>query len=113
MNKKETIRDFVLSEEQDGLDIDEVVQHGCVSGIVSALIYYSGTVKFYDEHEDEVWDLLEDHSQNYGSDNILEFIGGFNGAKHVGSLDQFKNLLTWWSVEETYHHLINEREEAA
>ena len=110
---KQTIRDFVLSEEQDGLNIDEVVQHGCVSGVVNALIYYSDTVKFYDEHEEEIWELLDDHSQNYGCDNVLEFIGGFNGAKHVGDLEQFKNLLAWWSVEETCHHLINEREEAA
>ena len=50
MNKK-TIKDFVLSEEKDGLDIDEVVQHGCVSGIVGSLIYYSDTVKLYDEHK--------------------------------------------------------------
>ena len=110
---KQTIKDFVLSEEQDGLNIDEVVQHGCVSGVVSALIYYSDTVKFYDEHEEEIWELLDDHSQNYGSDNVLQFIGGFNGAKNIGSLALFKNLLAWWSVEETCHHLINEREEAA
>jgi len=111
MNKK-TLKDFVIAEEQDGLSIDEVVKHGCVSGIVSSLIYYSDTVKFYNEHEEEIWDMLEDHSRNYGSENVLEFIGGFNGAKNVGGLDQFKNLLAWWSVEETCHHLINKREEA-
>ena len=110
---KQTIKDFVIAEEQDGLNIDEVVQHGCVSGIVSSLIYYSDTVKFYDEHEKEIWELLEDHSEDYGCENVLEFIGGFNGAKNVGDLDQFKNLLTWWAVEETCHHLINEREENA
>ena len=104
------IKDFVLDEEKEGLNLDEVMEHGCVSGIVSSLIYYADTVKFYNRHEEEIWELLEDHSQSYGSDNVLEFIGSFNGAKHVGDLEQFKNLLAWWSVEETIRTLLDERD---
>ena len=108
---KQKIYDFVIAEEQDGLNIDDVIEHGCVSGVVNSLIYYSDTVKFYDEHEEEIWELLEEHSENYGFDNVLQFIGSFTGSKNVGDMAQFKNLLAWWSVEETCHHLINERED--
>ena len=105
------IKDFVLNEEKEGLNLDDVIEHGCVSGIVGSLIYYSDTVKFYDSHQDEIWDLLEEQSQCYGYDNVLAFMASFNGAEHVGDLDQFKNLLAWWSVEETIRTLLNERDD--
>ena len=30
------LKDFVLQEEKDGLNIVEVVEHGCQSGVVSS-----------------------------------------------------------------------------
>ena len=106
-----TIKEWVLEEVKDEtLNIEEVVKYGCVNGSVSSLIYYSDTVKFYDQFEDEIWDMLHEDTENFGNDNILQTIGQFNGAENVGSLDQFKNLLVWYAVEETCRKLLDEQE---
>jgi hypothetical protein len=109
---KKTIKQWVLEEVKDEtLYLEDVVKYGCVNGSVSSLIYYSDTVKFYDQFEDEIWDMLHEEHENFGSNNILETIGQFNGAKNVGSLDQFKNLLAWYAVEETCRKLLDEKEQ--
>ena len=109
---KKTIKEWVLEEVKDEtLHLEDVVKYGCVNGSVSSLIYYSDTVKFYDEFEDEIWDMLHEDTENFGNDNILQTIGQFNGAKNVGSLDQFKNLLAWYAVEETCRKLLDEKEQ--
>lgn len=109
---KKTIKEWVLEEVKDEtLHLEDVVQHGCVSGCVGSLIYYSDTVKFYDQFEDEIWDMLHEDTENFGNDNILQTIGQFNGAKNVGSLNQFKNLLAWYAVEETCRKLLDEKEQ--
>lgn len=100
-------------EEQADYDsveiaISNLLQGGCVSGVVSNLIYYSDTVKFHDEHHDDIWDLLEEQSKEFGYDSVLEFIGTFQGSKNVGSEDQFKNLLSWYAFEETARQLSYE-----
>ena len=108
---KKTIKEWVLEKVKDEtLNIKEVVKYGCVNGSVSSLIYYSDTVKFYDEFEGEIWDMLHEENENFGSNNILETIGKFNGAKNVFSLKQFKNLLAWYAVEETCRKLLDEQE---
>ena len=49
---KKTIKEWVLEEVKDEtLHLEDVVKYGCVNGSVSSLIYYSDTVKFYDEFE--------------------------------------------------------------
>ena len=105
---EEKVKEMVLDHAEDGEVeswLKNLAQHGCVSGICGGLIYYEETVKFYDEFESEIWDLLEECKDNMGSKNILEFIGGLNGADDVGSNDQFKNLLAWFSFEETARKL--------
>ena len=39
---------------------EEVLNHGCVSGVVPALITYEDTEKFFDRHVDEIFDLLNE-----------------------------------------------------
>ena len=104
---KQWIEDKVKDEE---INLKDVTEHGCVSGCVSSLIYYSDTVKFYDKFEDEIWDMLEEDANQFGNDNILQTISQFNGAKNVGGLDQFKNLLAWYSVEETCRKILDQKE---
>ena len=107
-----TIRQWVDEQIKDeALYPEDVVSHGCVSGCVNALIYYGDTSKFYDQFEDEIWEMLEEDTSSFGNQNIFETISQFNGAKNVGSLTQFKNLLAWYSVEETCRKIVDEREQ--
>jgi hypothetical protein len=89
-----------LRSTQEKQTIREIMNHGCVSGVVSELIYYSDTVKFYDAFEDEIWNRLDAAATNMGSSDIISFMGIYLDTKHIGSLTQFKNDLTWWAVED-------------
>ena len=44
------------------------VEHGCETGVVSGLIYYHETCAFYDAHEDEILDVLEEYGHDFGSE---------------------------------------------
>jgi hypothetical protein len=109
---KETIKNWVLKEVKDGsINLEEVVKHGCVNGCVSSLIYYEDTVKFHDKFEDEIWEMLYNEYEEFGFKSILEYIASFNGSKNVGSLEQFKNLLAWYSVENVARQILDEQEQ--
>lgn len=103
-----TIKDFIL-ENFSPEEIKDITEHGLVSGIGSALIYYKDTVAFHDKHESEIWDLLYDQA-NEQSLSILEFIAELNGHKDVGGIEQFKNLLAWFAAEHVCNLIINARE---
>ena len=108
---KETIKNWVLNEVKDGsINLKEVVEHGCVNGCVSSLIYYEDTAKFHDKFEEEIWEMLYDEHIDFGFNSIPEYIASFNGSKNVGSLMQFKNLLAWYAVENVANQILNEEE---
>ncbi len=76
---------------------EDIANHGCVNGF-SGVIYYSETVAKYDKYQEEIWNSLYEDADEQGI-NILELIATFNGAKDVGSNDQFKNLMVWYYIE--------------
>jgi hypothetical protein len=51
----ETLRE----EDADAAWIDDLAAHGCESGMVGSLVYYTDTAAVYDRHEDEILDVLE------------------------------------------------------
>ena len=114
----ETIREFLLrGEKEESFLISDVAEYGCSGGTINDLIYYEDTVKFHDEHEDEIWDELNTMSDDLGGTNgindvnIPKLIGSFNGSEHVGSMTQFKNLLSWWVCEVIAQRIMDEREQ--
>jgi hypothetical protein len=110
--KKEMIKDWVLDEVKDGsINLEELVKHGCVNGCVSSLIYYADTTAFYNKFEEEIWEMLFHDHQEFGFNSIPEYIASFNGSKDVGSIDQFKNLLAWYAVEDVARRLLDEKEQ--
>ena len=115
MSIKEWLEGIVKEHEQDGCSskqyLQDIVQHGCQSGIVSELIYYSDTIAFHDKHEEEIWDDLYEQANIYNNGNILEFLASFRMSKDVGDMGQLKNLLAWNAVEQTANDLLNELEE--
>ena len=53
----------------------DVLEHGCVSGIVSELIYYSDTLAFYKKYRDEINDLLSETMHSTGCFSLHEIFG--------------------------------------
>ena len=77
--------------------IRDIVNHGCVSGIVTALITYSDTEKYFDKYADEIFDLMNEKRDEGWDLNNIEFS---------------KNNLTWWSFEVVASEILYELEEA-
>lgn len=78
--------------------MNDIVNHGCVSGVVSNMIYYSDTEKFFDENVDDILSLVEEKKQQLG-----EFL--FNSNFEIN-----RNNLAWWAYEVTVSDLLMELE---
>jgi hypothetical protein len=108
--KENSIKDWILNNLDEG-QVAEVVLHGCSGGVVSELIYYADSCAFYEKYKEEIWQRLWDSWSDFGGDSVLHFIATFNGADDVGSDDQFRNLLAWWSCEDVCREVIAEKED--
>lgn len=69
-------------EEETKLYIQDVLMYGCSSGIVTSLISYTDTKKFFIKHMDEIFNILNESMQE--ESRLLE-------------LDA--NKLAWFSYE--------------
>lgn len=70
---------------------EELTQYGCISGMVSSLIYYCDTHAFYEEHYDEIEELRSEYEDNFGEPLKIK--------------DDLKNFLAWFAFEETAYRL--------
>ena len=102
---KHEVVEIILSEiegiEDDEIlsTVEEMVTYGCQSGIVSALITYSDTEKFFDNHANEIFELVEEAKEE-GIINLNEFI-------------LCKNNLAWFAFETIAQEIYQEMEYAA
>lgn len=103
MKIKEWLLDKEKEEGEGSTLVKDVANHGC-SGGVPGLIYYNETVKFYDDHEEEIWEMLEDHADNEGLKLVDKMA---HVCKDAGSLRTVKNSLVWWAVEAGAQELLD------
>jgi len=71
--------------------MEEIVRHGCSSGVCSQHIYYGDTIRFYDDYEFEILDYFRD---SYDADFLVNL---FSEAE--ANLTYYKNLVTWAYIE--------------
>ncbi len=92
--------------------LEELQQHGCQSGVVSHLIYYSDTVKFYEEHQEEINQMLYELLKDTGL-SPLELFGAEKWDQEDPlALDTHnQNLLAWFGFEETADRIYQDLEE--
>ena len=90
-SEPDTIRAAVASEAIDYHDIidffNDLLRHGCQSGMVGSLIYYSDTHAFFDKHYREIEELRYQYEQDFGMP-----------LQPQGDL---KNWYAWFAFEET------------
>tara|TARA_R110000744_G_scaffold363530_1_gene471854 strand:- start:110 stop:532 length:423 start_codon:yes stop_codon:yes gene_type:complete len=110
---KNTVEDYLLNgEKKDHFLITDVATHGCSGGTISDLIYYDDTVKFYNEHEDEIWDELNAQAEDQGV-TIPFLISDFSYSyiKMISDIKTFKNCLAWWICEHVATRISDARED--
>lgn len=74
--------------------ISDILKHGCVSGIVSELIYYSDTHEFYDRHYFEIEALRAAYEEIHGIQLTVQ-----------GDL---KNAYAWFAFEWIVTEIVND-----
>lgn len=90
VNKEKTLENVII----------EIINYGCVSGIVSELIYYYQTEKFFNRHKDEINEMAHELSEDiYG--NPYEI---YNNMQYECS----KNTMAWFGFEEMTMRIAND-----
>lgn len=114
----EDVTDYVLDkwdEYDDPKDIVlEILQHGCVSGIVGKLCYYSDTTKYYAKHKDEINKLLYETINECGIYNLEELFSRDPSwdPEDPLALDYYnQNILAWFGFETTMRRFALQFEE--
>lgn len=99
--KPNSIEAYVAGEALDYDDpqsfFNDLNCHGCISGMVSGLIYYCDTHRFFDDHYEEILELKEQFEDETGSTLKIE-----------GDL---KNYLAWFAFEEIAFRLNQKHNE--
>ena len=88
--------DSDINNEEVLTTIEDIINHGCASGIVPALVYYSDTEAFFDRHADEIFDLYNEAKAEYGEMNI----------------ELSRNNLAWFGFETMAQNILYELESA-
>ena len=96
---KQDVINYLLDLAQDSEDaqgiLDNIVTYGCESGMVNHLIYYKDTVAYYEEHEEEIKDLV---TEVYG----IDFIEGSDFINQLSDLFPVNDFKTRMNDHDIY-----------
>lgn len=101
---------YVINEWHDYDDktniFKDVLYHGCQSGVVGALIWYSQTTAFYKKYRNEINELLKELMDSTGLYSMKELFGKNWDDEDPLILDTHnQNLLAWFGFEETLRNV--------
>ena len=118
----EIIESNLNDPEERKTYLQDLTQHGAISGMVSGLVYYSETTQFFNEHRDEILAMLTEMKEETGLDEKGLFGDKWNDwedllEEEADDLDPLadtnnQNLLAWFAVEELAKKELDELEEA-
>lgn len=84
----------------------DVLHNGCCSGVVSELIYYYDTVRFYKQYRQEINEMLYNIMNETGRYAPSELFGDKWDKEDPLAQDDFnQNLLAWFGFEETLRNI--------
>ena len=92
-----------IQESYDLETLREIVEHGCVSGVAHDHIYYSDTIKFFDEYEDEIIEYISDTLGGEFNEELW--------TNNPCNITGYKNDTTWTYIELVASQLVDEYED--
>lgn len=91
---KNDIINYLLNNSNDSEDIqillEDINNYGCESGIVNHLIYYTDTVAYFEKHEDEIQEMI---NNTYSIDLYSMGVEEFDKLMNILNLDSFEDRL--------------------
>ena len=108
--------DYILNEWDEYDDkkniVLDVLNNGCQSGFVGHLVYYSQTTAYYEEHKEEINELLYDIMNSCGTYVPSELFGDkWDEEDPLARYLYNQNLLAWFGFEETMRNVASKFEE--
>ena len=79
----------------DASEIKDVANYGCIGG-VSGFIYSTELAEFFDKHEDEIEDVMDDYGITY-----QELV------PDAQTMQQYKEAAVWFVVEDYCQQALN------
>ena len=93
-----------LLKDYDQEQLQEIADHGCISGVCSKHIYYADTIAFFDKYEGEILDLIH---VRYGVDELVSIF-----KRSEACYDMYRNECTWLFIESVATDVIIDNEES-
>ena len=87
--------------------LEDLMEHGCVSGMVSSLCYYKDTCDFYERHKEEINDLLRGIKEESGLSMAELFGDKWNNDDPLALDAMNQNLLAWFGFETVASNLMD------
>ena len=125
-NEDDLDQTSVCYEELTGT-LSDIANYG-ISGGFSGFIYYTDTIKFFDDNRDIILRELSSFADDIG-ESVTDMVRGFNclddDAMTHHEIDnvlmnltdnddtQVKNALAWWAAEHVAHQFQTELEQCA
>jgi hypothetical protein len=107
--EKDCIMIILADSQHNCIDswLDDLLSHGCISGMVGSLIYYDDTIPFFEKHKEEINKMIFNWEDETGC-NFLDTLRGFDQADKLCLETTNQNLLTWFAFEETTRNLCDQ-----
>jgi hypothetical protein len=103
-------KEIILENVYEGYIEDffnDLMQNGCVSGMVSSLIYYCDTKKFFNDNREEINTMLSETLNEAGL-CVSELFGNkFDTDDFLCYEQNNQNLFSWFSSEESARNIAN------
>ena len=93
-----------LLKDYDQETMQEIANHGCISGVCNEHIYYADTIAFFDKHEAEILSLIHDR---YGVDELVSIF-----KRSEACYDMYRNECTWLFIENVATDVVIDNEES-
>lgn len=87
--------------------MEDLMHGGCASGLVSELVYYSDTVRWYRRHALEIDALLQELCSDCGAPPAALFGDKWDADDPLARGDYNQNILAWFGFEETARALAD------
>lgn len=107
-NLEHRVRDICekhASDYSSGMSgfIKDLHHNGFTPYILGELIYYYDTNKFYDEFENEIWDVIRKNGNN-----IMKFISSLSVSNDTAQINLLKNMLVRFAFEKIAFQLFDQ-----
>lgn len=118
LEKKKRVIDYLLNnwgnydKQSKVLLVHDILNFGCVSGVVTDLIYYKDTLNFYKKYNIEINSLLNETLKEYGLSSPSSLFGDKWDNTDPMALDiSNRNLLAWFGFEKALEIISTKFEE--